>query len=94
MPARHPHRVRQQVRLIELAGARVVGVSMTGKGHLRFVIAAPGGEQRVLVCSNSPGDHRTDKNTAALVKRLCLNAPSNQDRSHAGGPHAVNRRSG
>lgn len=68
--ARHVRsRLRQAIKVWETAGVTVKGVETTGGGHLRVRVTLPGGEERVLICGSSPGDHKALNNSRAVVRR-------------------------
>jgi hypothetical protein len=63
-------RVSEVRALLEDAGLQIQSVERTGKGHFKFRVSVPGStDERVIVSSNSPSDHRTKKNLEALARR-------------------------
>lgn len=62
-------RARQQKEQIERAGGVVRTIRTTGRNHLRVEVQLADGSIRTLICSGSPSDHRTQRNTVALIKR-------------------------
>lgn len=79
MAGRKGHRARKQMGVIESAGGRVAAVSMTGSGHLRFMVVLPDGTTRPLICASTSSDVRADRNVRAMVRRWCAAIAANDD---------------
>lgn len=60
---------KEMHRLLKTAGIKVIDFGLTGRNHIRFVLERPDGVRRKLICSNTPSDWRSSRNTLALARR-------------------------
>jgi hypothetical protein len=59
---------RDLERLIEKLELEVISRAISGSGHYKLELQAKDGTTKKFVIAKSPSDHRTRKNTEAMLK--------------------------